>query len=125
MTPNRYFFLCGQWLAADEDDGEVDRVLPVAGQEEITGFNHLFFSTARKNLTDEHLWISIVSRPTRSTFTRLQRLTCCLVLLFTTMIARRVKPIYLMLRSNETCEFRNVTIITSFQLGSIQMQFTI
>ncbi len=36
--------MCGRWLAADEDDGEVNRMLPVAGEEEISGFHHLFFT---------------------------------------------------------------------------------
>ena len=62
-------------------------MLPVAGTEEIQGFNHLFFAKARKNLTDDHLWVSLFSRPTKSNFTRVQRLTCCLSLLFTTMLA--------------------------------------
>ena len=38
-------------------------------------------------MTDDHLWISIMSRPTKSSFTRLQRLTCGVSLLFSTMIA--------------------------------------
>ena len=83
----RYFFLNGRWLAVEEDDGLVDRILSVAGQEDVNGFGHVFFSTARQNLTDDHLWLSVVSRPTRSNFTRLQRLTCCMVLLYSTMIA--------------------------------------
>lgn len=41
----------------------------------------------RKNLTDGHLWFSVVTRPARSTFTRVQRLTCCLSILLCTMLA--------------------------------------
>lgn len=84
---SRYYFLCNKWLAVDEDDGLIDRIIPVAGKEEITGFNHLFFSRAKKNLSEDHLWLSVVSRPSRSHFTRLQRLACCFLLLFSTMIA--------------------------------------
>lgn len=62
-------------------------MIPVAGSEELENFNTLFFSKARQSLTDDHLWLSILSRPTKSSFTRLQRLTCCVSLLFTTMIA--------------------------------------
>ena len=83
----RYFFLCGRWLAVEEDDGLLDRILSVAGHEEINGFGHVFFSSARKNLTDDHLWLSVVSRPTRSNFSRLQRLTCCMALLYSSMLA--------------------------------------
>jgi len=83
----RYFFLCGRWLAVDEDDGEIDRVLPVAGREDILRFQNVFFDKARKKLFDDHLWLSIVGRPSRSNFTRLQRLTCVLCVLCTTMLA--------------------------------------
>ena len=74
-------------MSVDEDDSLTDRILSVAGQEQVNGFGHVFFSTARKNLTDDHLWLSVVSRPTRSNFTRLQRLTCGVTLLYATMIA--------------------------------------
>ncbi len=59
---SRYYFLCGQWLALDEDDGELLRVLPVAGEEEVKGFNNLFFTNARQKISDDHLWLSVVYR---------------------------------------------------------------
>ncbi|XP_066292394.1 polycystin family receptor for egg jelly-like isoform X1 [Branchiostoma lanceolatum] len=87
QTGERFYFLCDRWLAVEEDDGLTDRILPVAGTENIIGFNHLFFSSSKRNLSDGHLWYSVASRPTRSNFTRTQRLTCCVALLFLTMIA--------------------------------------
>ena len=71
----------------DEGDGSIDRVFPVAGREEITEFTHLFKSRATKDLTDGHLWFSVALRPSRSPFTRVQRLSCCLSLLLCTMMA--------------------------------------
>ena len=50
-------------------------------------FGHLFASSARKNLSDGHLWFSVVARPPASRFTRVQRVSCCLCLLYTTMLA--------------------------------------
>ncbi len=76
-----------QWLALDEDDGEVERLVPVAGKENVLGFKNLLLDNARMAITEEHLWISFLIRPSRSTFTRLQRLTCILSLLFMAMIA--------------------------------------
>ena len=114
-------------MAVDEDDGQVDRIMPIAGQEEVDGFEHIFFSTARRNLTDEHLWISVLSRPTKSHFTRAQRLTCCLTLLFSTMLANamwyktegetsgdqviRAGPIILSVQALLTSIFANLTVI--------------
>ena len=64
----------------------VDRILPVAGLDDLVAFKQLFSSSIRKKLTSDHLWMSVFSRPTRSSFTRVQRISCCMSLLFLTMI---------------------------------------
>ena len=79
--------MCDQWLALDEGDGNIERVLPVAGKEQILDPKNLFFTTSRKKITHEHLWVSVFARPERSNFTRSQRLTSGVTLLFITMIA--------------------------------------
>ncbi|XP_076348157.1 polycystin-1-like protein 2 [Tachypleus tridentatus] len=81
-----FFFLCNDWLAVDEGDGLVDRLVPVAGYKDITSFGNLFSSISRKNLTDSHLWVSVFSRPERSNFTRVQRVSVIMALLFMTMM---------------------------------------
>lgn len=81
------WFICDRWLAVEEDDGCVERVLTPASKEELTSFNLLFSTEARKNLTDGHLWFSVVTRPAKSNFTRVQRLSCCLSILLCTMLA--------------------------------------
>ncbi|WAQ97255.1 PK1L2-like protein [Mya arenaria] len=86
QTGEKYFFLCNRWLACEEDDGMVDRILPVASIEDLVAFKQLFSSSVRKKLSSDHLWLSVFSRPTRSSFTRVQRISCCMSLLFLTMI---------------------------------------
>lgn len=83
----KYLFINESWLAVELGDGTVDRLIPVAGKDEITSFNHLFYSTTQTKLADGHLWFSIFMRPARSRFTRLQRLSCCLTLLYCSMLA--------------------------------------
>ncbi|XP_064613093.1 polycystin-1-like protein 2 [Liolophura sinensis] len=83
----RYIFPCERWLAVDEDDGKIERTLPVCGKDDLVTFGNLFNDNIRTNITDSHLWLSVVMRPNQSHFTRLQRLSCCLSLLFLTMIA--------------------------------------
>ncbi|XP_021359195.1 uncharacterized protein LOC110454143 [Mizuhopecten yessoensis] len=87
QTGQTYFFLCNRWLAVEEDDGMIDRMLPVAGTEDLTKFNTLFLTKTKRSLTDSHLWVSVFSRPQRSHFTRVQRLSCILSLVMTTMVA--------------------------------------
>ena len=70
----------------ESEDGKVCRILPVANEQELTNFSHVFSKKAIKGLEDGHLWFSIVSRPPTSNFTRVQRLSCALCLLCCTMI---------------------------------------
>jgi len=48
---------------------------------------HLFSKKGKQGMTDDHLWFSVLTRPARSRFSRVQRLSCCLCLLFTAMLA--------------------------------------
>lgn len=83
----KVYFVCERWLAVEFDDGRVDRILPVASKKELTHFNHLFVSKTVQELGDGHLWFSIIARPPQSVFTRVQRLSVALCLLYCTMIA--------------------------------------
>lgn len=66
---------------------QIDRIVPVAGKEQMTEFSHLFSERTSKSLSDGHLWFSVFARPPQSRFTRLQRVSCCLCLLFVSMLA--------------------------------------
>lgn len=79
--------MCNKWFAVEEDDGMVDRLIPVSGASDLTSFQNLFVTKTKRSFSDSHLWISIFSRPQRSNFTRSQRLSCILSLIFTTMVA--------------------------------------
>ena len=79
--------MCDDWLAVEEGDGKIEKTLFPASKKELTKFNVLFTSEVRKNLTDGHIWFSVVARPPRSNFTRVQRLTCCLSILLCTMVS--------------------------------------
>ncbi len=84
---NRSYFICDNWLAVEKGDGLVDRVVPLASSKELKSFAHLFTESIKKKFSDGHLWFSVFSRPVRSNFTRLQRISCCVSLLFCTMIS--------------------------------------
>lgn len=59
--------------------------LQTATNHDLTQFNVLFVNATRRNLFDGHIWLSVYTRPAQSTFTRVQRLSCCLSVLFCTM----------------------------------------
>jgi hypothetical protein len=83
----RNYFICDNWFAVEKSDGLVDRVIPLASDKELKSFAHLFTQSVKKKFSDGHLWFSVFSRPVRSNFTRLQRISCCISLLFCTMIS--------------------------------------
>jgi polycystin 1L2 len=86
QTREKSYFLCEKWLAIDKDDGRIERVLPISRKPEMTSVKYLFSRRAKDNLNDDHLWFSIFSCPVQSPFTRLDRLTCCFVLLSISML---------------------------------------
>nr|XP_060644255.1 polycystin-1-like protein 3 [Anolis sagrei ordinatus] len=82
----RWYFLCNCWLASDMDDGQVDKVFVAASQEELLSRWHLFWAGLVGKLTQEHLWLSVLTCSAWSPFTRVQRLSCCLALLLCSML---------------------------------------
>ncbi|CAF4229923.1 unnamed protein product, partial [Rotaria sp. Silwood2] len=87
QTGEKSYFICDNWFAVEKGDGLVDRVIPLASSKELKSFAHLFTQSVKKKFSDGHLWFSVFSRPVRSNFTRLQRISCCISLLFCTMIS--------------------------------------
>ncbi|CAG0880749.1 unnamed protein product [Darwinula stevensoni] len=86
QTGEKYEFVANRWFAVEEDDGQVDRLLPVAGLEEKKDPKFLFNTHSQRNLYDEHLWFSVFMRPPRSRFTRVQRVSCCMAFLYLSML---------------------------------------
>ena len=103
QTMGKSYFICQKWLAVEKGGGvvsagaslvarwsstilQVERLLPVASESEKRALLYLFSKKAYRSLSDDHLWFSIFSRPPPSSFTRVQRCTCCFVLLFTAML---------------------------------------
>ena len=84
-TKEKFYFVCEQWLAAEKGDGKIERNL-------ITLHENEFKELKRKNqvLTDKfsdlHLWYSVFNKPIGSLFTRLNRVTCCFLSLYLSML---------------------------------------
>ncbi|XP_019742004.1 polycystic kidney disease protein 1-like 2 [Hippocampus comes] len=82
----KWHFLCNSWLAVDVGECNLDKVFPVATEEDLKRFSNLFFMKTAKDFRDGHIWFSVISRPPCSTFTRVQRVSCCFSLLLCTML---------------------------------------
>ena len=86
-TEEKWYFICSRWIAVDKGDGEVEATFPVASKPELSAFKYQFYSRVTKNLGDGHLWLSVLTRPPHSPFTRAQRVSCCVCILVTAMLA--------------------------------------
>ncbi|XP_068549884.1 polycystin-1-like protein 3 [Anas acuta] len=82
----KWYFLCNSWLAIDIGDCVLDKVFPVATEQDMKQFSNLFFMKTSKGFQDGHIWYSVFSRSPRSSFTRAQRVSCCFSLLLCTML---------------------------------------
>lgn len=87
-------FLCNTWLALEKGVGRSELVLPVATEDELRSMTLAFRRGVRQRLNDDHLWVSLLCKEPRSRFTRLQRLSCCLAVLFRSVSAALIKSIY-------------------------------
>ena len=86
QTREKTYFICEKWFALDRDDYKIERILFPSLDEEKRKYKYLLAKQAKHKLSDEHLWFSIFARPVQSSFTRLDRLTCCFVLLSISML---------------------------------------
>ncbi|XP_038661912.1 polycystic kidney disease protein 1-like 2 [Scyliorhinus canicula] len=85
-TGQRWYFICNSWLAIDLDENMADKIFLAASDVELKSFKNLFFMKTAESLTDGHIWFSVVERPPRSFFTRVQRVSCCFSLLLGSML---------------------------------------
>ncbi|XP_026231670.1 LOW QUALITY PROTEIN: polycystic kidney disease protein 1-like 2 [Anabas testudineus] len=86
QTNQKWHFLCNSWLAIDMGACSLDKVFPVSTEMDLKRFSNLFFMKATKDFSDGHLWYSVINRPPSSTFTCVQRVSCCFSLLLCTML---------------------------------------
>ncbi|KAF7248987.1 Polycystin-1 [Varanus komodoensis] len=82
QTDNLYFFLVEDWLSVENEknEGMVEKEVLAACPQELRCFSRIFPAQMRLGFSDWHIWLSIWSRPPRSRFTRVQRVTCCMLM---------------------------------------------
>nr|XP_032832766.1 uncharacterized protein LOC116955660 isoform X2 [Petromyzon marinus] len=86
QTNEQFYFVCNNWLAVDQGDGRVSRDITVSDHQTVFDSKRLFSSTVKSNYAEGHLWSSIFFRPSKSNFSRVERLSSCVSLLFLMMI---------------------------------------
>jgi hypothetical protein len=63
QTREKCFFICEKWLALDNDDTLIKRVLHVSSNEDKKKFKYLLSKETKEQLSNEHMWLSVFTRP--------------------------------------------------------------
>ena len=112
QTKEKCHFLGNRWIAVEKGKGHLEVDIKAATKKQLSSFKSIFYSRGARNLGEAHLYLSLFTKPPHSTFTRCQRLTCCLSILFTAMIANAM-----FYRFDEEPK-------DSFQVGPINLSWT-
>ena len=82
----QWAFRCFCWLALERDDGNTTRLFLTDDNKEDDKLQRTFSSLRRNGFSDDHLWLSVISKQPRNHFTRVQRASCCWCLLMLSMV---------------------------------------
>uniref|UniRef100_A0A8C0LQL2 Uncharacterized protein n=1 Tax=Canis lupus dingo TaxID=286419 RepID=A0A8C0LQL2_CANLU len=76
------FFLVNDWLSVETEanGGLVEKEVLAASEAALRRSRRLLVAELQRGFFDKHIWLSIWDRPPRSRFTRVQRATCCILL---------------------------------------------
>ena len=85
-TGNQYHFLANKWLAVEKGNGNIQAEIITSTEKNLSNLRNLVWTRSVEGFSDKHLWLSIFTRPPHNSFTRCQRISCCLSILFATML---------------------------------------
>ena len=84
QTEEQWVFQINRWLALEKDDGQIEVTVD---NQSSASFSAQVRSRFGRKIADGHLWVSVFGKACSSSFTRVQRASCCLSVLFSAMIA--------------------------------------
>ncbi|XP_078684136.1 polycystin-1-like protein 2 [Branchiostoma floridae x Branchiostoma belcheri] len=84
-TNKKTQFVCNGWLGVEHGDGCLKRTLPPTAESDVP-LGQRFSLKLREKFKDGHVWLSVLTSRPKSYFSRVQRLSCCVCLLFCKMI---------------------------------------
>uniref|UniRef100_A0A8C0IRQ0 Polycystin-1 n=1 Tax=Chelonoidis abingdonii TaxID=106734 RepID=A0A8C0IRQ0_CHEAB len=86
QTDHMYFFLVDDWLSVEneQNEGLVEKEVLASSTvlDALRCFSRVFPAQLRLGFSDWHVWLSIWGRSPHSRFTRVQRITCCVLAVY-------------------------------------------
>uniref|UniRef100_A0A674JJH7 Polycystin 1, transient receptor potential channel interacting n=1 Tax=Terrapene triunguis TaxID=2587831 RepID=A0A674JJH7_9SAUR len=80
QTDHMYFFLVDDWLSVENEHNE--GLIEKEVLAELRCFSRVFPAQLRLGFSDWHVWLSVWGRSPHSRFTRVQRVTCCVLAVY-------------------------------------------
>ena len=86
QTGDRFRFVADQWIAIDRGTYEDDIIVHAVPENSSEDPYYLMKAGGMRKFADDHVWFSVFSRPLRSRFTRKQRATVCMAVMYMTFL---------------------------------------
>ncbi|KAM7114524.1 polycystin family receptor for egg jelly [Molossus nigricans] len=83
FTRHIWLFMCREWLSVDTS---LDRTFHVTDPNQPLQTGDFFLIDVTDKLGKNHMWFSVFASATTKGFTRLQRLSCCLAMLLSSLM---------------------------------------
>ncbi|XP_037703254.1 polycystic kidney disease and receptor for egg jelly-related protein [Choloepus didactylus] len=106
-----WLFICRKWLSVDTS---LDRTFHVTHPDEPLSRKDFFLIDVVSMLGESHMWFSIFASIVDKPFNRLQRLSCCLALLLSTLLCNIM---FFNLNREQETEFNRAHYIRSMVIG--------
>uniref|UniRef100_A0A8C5UJ85 Polycystin family receptor for egg jelly n=1 Tax=Microcebus murinus TaxID=30608 RepID=A0A8C5UJ85_MICMU len=114
-----WLFICRKWLSVDTT---LDRTFHVTHPDEPLTKKDFFFIDVNHKLGKNHTWFSIFASVVPKPFTRLQRLSCCLAMLLSSLVCNIM---FFNLNRAEETESRERRYLRSMMIGIESVLITI
>ncbi|XP_063164775.1 polycystin family receptor for egg jelly-like [Candoia aspera] len=85
-TQQSWLFICRNWLGLGKADGKIERFISASTTKSKLQKMDYFLICLARDLEDNHLWLSIFSQVVTGSFTRVQRVSCCLAIMLSTLL---------------------------------------
>ena len=86
QTNEKWHFVANRWLAVGKGDGKIELELKTASNDDRLEFKNVLQSRTQRAFGDSHLWVSLFTKVPHNQFTRCQRLSCCMSIIFCAMV---------------------------------------
>ncbi|XP_012511033.1 PREDICTED: polycystic kidney disease and receptor for egg jelly-related protein [Propithecus coquereli] len=114
-----WLFICRKWLSVDTT---LDRTFHVTHPDQPLNRRDFFFIDVSNKLGKNHMWFSIFASVVPKPFSRLQRLSCCLAMLLSSLLCNIM---FFNLNRKEQTQSREGRYIRSMMIGIESVLITI